>query len=334
MHSTNDQSIFAWRYPLSHGSFGYGPLAVSVDLFAGSRDIHCIPPDIWIKYCNNIIPGVVLRLDFATTNDGLHINLPLQPLGDDRFLALLSCSHRPTYSVVAEAGHILHVEPYSVVGIHLRQSIRGIEHYERVDGHVLDDIYTSQLTAAGSSGFVLRDVHIGDSLRALGMVSESHIAPSIAQFLVQIAGVRESGYDVAEVDAVEKCTVEKREDGNLGLRIRRSFQGRSRIATIKFENPDTKKVFEVILGMSWDWGEGEGPLVYLSPQRSEASQDPIGNRDLRMDWATMRLGTDELVSVGVKKGGALIFGGSRSLVTENHLVTVQVRKVGAQSMGR
>lgn len=86
MRNTNDQSIFLWEGPTISG----GILADSPDRFSGPI-YHPVNP---AEYASLVrMPG--LKPDFAVTNFGIHIQLPMVDLGQGYFDAYLMCRLAP-----------------------------------------------------------------------------------------------------------------------------------------------------------------------------------------------------------------------------------------------
>jgi hypothetical protein len=102
MKVSNDQSIFAWQhssYSRTNTLLVYGPpysqnamLAASPNRFENSS--HVMPAD-YKKFEGEFYRKLSARPDYAMTNFGVRIRLPLQKLGKDLYYAYLACSLGP-----------------------------------------------------------------------------------------------------------------------------------------------------------------------------------------------------------------------------------------------
>ncbi|KAG2358465.1 heterokaryon incompatibility protein-domain-containing protein [Suillus spraguei] len=235
MRTSHDQSIFAWSNPAAGGrKVGTWPFATYPDYFAKSGNIEDVPSDQWIRcYQKFVGPDIVPRFDFAATNDGLDISLPLRSLmhEPDEFIALLSCRHR----VNGE---------YHMVGIRLRRSVANAERYERIDNHILEDIVDAR------EEFTVKQIHISYPL----LSDSDHISffNTSTSLFIQNVGVEEQGFSVIDMEIAPHAV------------------DSSWLASFTYHNSTTKEQFVVTVGVSWV--PDGGPWIRITSEKSPANQ--------------------------------------------------------------
>jgi len=302
MRLSHDQSIFAWIRPRGDGT-GAWPLASSPDHFAKSSDIKDVPSDQWIHDCRTFIAqDVVPRFDFSATNDGLDIGLPLRQLGNETYIALLSCRRR-------SSGRKL-------IGIRLRKSIANAERYERIADHTLEDVNMSE--SAGK--FTFKNIHISFPLsyppRGLQSVHTSTV------LFIQNIGMNEHGFYMMDVENAPLCSLE-RHDNNIVLEMRRpvTLVNSSWLASLTYHSLTTAEKFVVTIGVPWVQDGSPWLQVTSEKPRDESDQ-------LKVDWTSYQLSAGRKVVVSVKKGGNASAGEKRSLMVDRHGYSVNITIYG------
>ncbi|KAG1735122.1 heterokaryon incompatibility protein-domain-containing protein [Suillus paluster] len=317
MRTSHDQSILAWSKPLAGGNkSGTQPFALNPDHFAKSGDIEDVPSRQWIRYSQEFIsPDSVPRLDFAATNDGLDISLPLLALGDesDEFIALLSCQRR-----VSEGKR-----PF--VGIRLRKSLPNAERYERIDAHILEDMFDPR------DEFKFKQIHISYPLSV-----DTHMIffSTSTSLFIQNVRVEEHGFFVVDMETAPSCVLQMR-DSNIILQMRRPLPSAnplrdsegsqnlsltvdsSWLASLTYQNPDTKEQFVVSAGVSWI--RDGGPWLQITAEKPRDQPSP-----LKIDWTSYPLQAGGKVTASVRKGGNASAGERRSKIIERYSVNITV----------
>lgn len=317
MSTSHDQSIFAWSNPVAGGhKSGIGPFALYPDCFAKSGDVEDVPSDQWVRYSQKFIGLNIPRLDFAATNDGLDINLPLRPLvhETDEFIALLSCRRR-----VSDG-------EYHFVGIRLRRSVANAERYERIDAHTLEDIVDTQ-------GFKVKQIHISYPLLS-GTSQVSFLSTSTSLF-IQNVGIEEHGFSVINTETAPSCDLQMH-DSNFVLQMRRPYllqtltQDRkcshhlprsvdsSWLASFTYHNSTTKEQFVVTVGVSWV--PDGGPWLRITSEKPASDQVS----QTKIDWTSYWLKAGKKVTASVKNGGHASAGKKRSIMFDRYSVNIAV----------
>lgn len=315
MRTSHDQSIFAWSNPGAGGrKRGTWPFALYPDYFAKSGDIEDVPSDQWIRYSKRFIGLDVTRLDFAATNDGLDISLPLRRLAheSDEFIALLSCRRR------------LSDGEYHIVGIRLRRSVVNAERYERVDDHTLEDIVDTR------DEFEVKRIRISYPL--LSDESDIFFYSTSTSLFIQNVGIEEHGFSVIDIDTSSSCDLQIH-DSNFVLLMRRppqplqDFKGShhlrptvdsSWLASFTYRNSTTKEQFVVTVGVSWV--QDGGPWLRITSEKPPADQ----LSRLKIDWISYLLKAGKKVTASVKNGGHASAGKKRSIMFDRYSVNITV----------
>lgn len=315
MRTSHDQSIFAWSNPGAGGrKRGTWPFALYPDYFAKSGDIEDVPSDQWIRYSKRFIGLDVTRLDFAATNDGLDISLPLRRLAheSDEFIALLSCRRR------------LSDGEYHIVGIRLRRSVFNAERYERVDDHTLEDIVDTR------DEFEVKRIRISYPL--LSDESDIFFYSTSTSLFIQNVGIEEHGFSVIDIDTSSSCDLQIH-DSNFVLLMRRppqplqDFKGShhlrptvdsSWLASFTYRNSTTKEQFVVTVGVSWV--QDGGPWLRITSEKPPADQ----LSRLKIDWISYLLKAGKKVTASVKNGGHASAGKKRSIMFDRYSVNITV----------
>lgn len=317
MRTSHDQSIFAWSNPVAGGhKEGTWPFALYPDYFAKSGNVEVVPSDQWIRYSQKFIGPDIPRLDFAATNDGLDISLPLRPLvhESDEFIALLSCRRR-----VSDGD-------YHLVGIRLRRSVANAERYERIDDHTLEDIVDTR------KEFKVKQIHISYPL----LSDSSHVSffSTSTSLFIQNIGVEEHGFSVIDMDTAPSCDLQTH-DSDFVLQMRRPYQlskplqdfkgshhlpltvDSSWLASFTYHNSTTKEQFVVTVGVSWV--RDGGPWLRIT---SDKPPDQLSR--LKIDWTSYRLEAGKKVTASVKNGGHASAGKKRSMMFDRYSVNITV----------
>lgn len=317
MRTSHDQSIFAWSNPVAGGhKSGTGPFALYPDYFAKSGDVEDVPSDQWVRYSQNFIGPNAPRLDFAATNDGLDINLPLRPLvhESDEFIALLSCRRR-----VSDGD-------YHFIGIRLRRSVANAERYERIDEHTLEEIVDTQ-------GFKVKQIHISYPL-LLGTSQGFFLSTSTSLF-IQNVGVEDHGFSVINTETAPSCDLQMH-DSKFVLQMRRPYLLRtltqdckcsnnlprsvdsSWLASFTYHNSTTKEQFVVTVGVSWV--PDGGPWLRITSEKPASDQVS----QVKIDWTSYWLKAGKKVTASVKNGGHASAGKKRSIMFDRYSVNITV----------
>lgn len=317
MRTSHDQSIFAWSNPVAGGhKQGTWPFALYPDYFAKSGNVEVVPSDQWIRYSQKFIGPGIPRLDFAATNDGLDISLPLRPLvhESDEFIALLSCRRR-----VSDGD-------YHLVGIRLRRSAANAERYERIDDHTLEDIVDTR------KEFEVKQIHISYPL--LSDSSQIPFFSTSTSLFIQNIGVEEHGFSVIDIKTAPSCDLQTH-DSNFVLQMRRPIQlpkplqdfksshhlplavDSSWLASFTYHSSTTKEQFVVTVGVSWV--QDGGPWLRIT---SEKPPDQLSR--LKIDWTSYRLEAGKKVTASVKNGGHASAGKKRSIMFDRYSVNITV----------
>lgn len=319
MRTSHDQSIFAWSNSAAGGrKVGTWPFALYPDYFAKSGNIEDVPSDQWIRYYQKFVgPDTVPRFDFAATNDGLDIRLPLRSLmhEPDEFIALLSCRRR------ASDGE------YHMVGIRIRRSVANAERYERIDNHILEDIVDAR------EKFIVKQIHISYSL----LSDSNHISlfNTSTSLFIQNVGVKEQGFSVIDMEIAPSCDSQTH-DSNFVLLMRRPVLfpkplqdlrcthhlpqavDSSWLASFTYHNSITKEQFVVTVGVSWV--PDGGPWIQITSEKPPADQ----LSRLKIDWTSYLLRAGKKVTASVKNGGHASAGKKRSKVFDRYSVNITV----------
>ncbi|KIJ58939.1 hypothetical protein HYDPIDRAFT_160759, partial [Hydnomerulius pinastri MD-312] len=156
MRTSNDQSIFAWKSLKRHGSQdSSGLLASSPDDFLDCTDITSVEPS---RYANLVkrFTKKPLKVDYSTTNHGIHITLPMKMIRENCWSAILGCQ-----SVNGQPNGQPHFGSRSLklIGIHLSPTSDeyGPPQYARIDLGVLDIVDEDE---AKTAGFKLRNIYV------------------------------------------------------------------------------------------------------------------------------------------------------------------------------
>jgi len=316
MRTSHDQSIFAWSNPVAGGhKKGTWPFALYPDYFAKSGDVENVPSNQWIHYSQEFGPHAP-RLDFAATNDGLDISLPLRLLTSesDEFIALLSCRRR------------VNDGEYHIVGIRLRRSVVSAERYERIDDHTLEDIVDTP------KGFEVKRIHISYPL--LSDSSDGVFFSTSTSLFIQNVGVEENGFSVIDMETAPSCDLQMR-DSNFVLLMRRPLTSpqplqdfkcsqhlqtvnSSWLASFTYHNSTTKEQFVVTVGVSWE--QDGGPWLRITSEKPPADQ----LSRLKIDWTSYLLKAGKKVTASVKNGGHASAGKKRSIMFDRYSVNITV----------
>ncbi|KAG2150852.1 heterokaryon incompatibility protein-domain-containing protein [Suillus clintonianus] len=317
MRTSHDQSIFAWSNPLAGSKkSGTWPFALYPDYFAKSDNVEDVPSDQWIRYSQEFISSDVPRLDFAATNDGLDISLPLLPLVDesDEFIALLSCQRRTSDG------------EQHFVGIRLRRSMPNAERYERIDDHTLEDIIDPR------QEFKFKQIHISYPL--LSGLSHGTFFSTSTSLFIQNIGVGSHGFSVIDVETAPSCVLQMR-DSNFVLQMSRPFPllkpsqdfkgshhlpqtvDSSWLASFTYHNSTTTEQFIVTVGISWV--QDGGPWLRITPEKH-----PDQLSRLKIDWTSYQLKAGRKVTASVKSGGHASAGKKRSIMFDRYSVNITV----------
>lgn len=311
IRTSNDQSIFAWRThtPARRPSTPLTPLAESPAFFSRCGDIQRISPGDWAHYCAETnqahLQATAPRLlEFAMTNNGLNITLPIRELKvpEDTFEAILCCCTGP----VAWDGSSYAIDraKAKVVCIYLRKPVLPyIQHYERVldlDGEKIKP----------NSGYTLQGIHLGSPQPSL---SQKDILPN---FAVHYVGVSDSKF-TPRLHPAPSCVFAKHEDGAVLLRMERPLElgERLTLARIVVQRPKDGECFTVVLGASSTKSDG-GPWVYATQGNLDETEDAkaVQSRS-KMDWAKLTLRTREVVNLTMRKMDSSVHGGKEYKVT-------------------
>lgn len=317
IRTSHDQSIFAWSNPVAvDHKEGSWPFALYPDYFAKSGNIEVVPSDQWVRYSQKFVSSDIPRLDFAATNDGLDISLPLRPLvhESDEFIALLSCRRR------ASDGE------YHFVGIRLRRSVANAERYERIHYHTLEDIVDTH------KKFKIKQIHISYPLLDLPHIPFFSTSTSL---FIQNVGVEEHGFSMIDTETAPSCDLQMHDD-NFVLQTRRpdprqnyprdfkcshhlpQAADSSRLASFTYHNSLTKEQFVVTVGVSWV--QDGGPWLRITSEKPASDQLSL----LKIDWTTYWLGAGKKVTASVKNGGHASAGKKRSILFDRYTVNITV----------
>jgi hypothetical protein len=318
MRTSHDQSIFAWSSPAAGGhKRGTWPFALYPDYFAKSGDVEDVPSDQWVRYSQKFIGPDAPRLDFAATNDGLDISLPLRPLvhESDEYIALLSCRRRTSDG------------EYRFVGIRLRRSVANAERYERIDDHILEDIVDTR------KEFKAKQIHISYPL--VSGTSPIPFFSTSTSFFIQNVGVEEHGFSVINMETAPSCNLQMH-DSNIVLQMRRpyrlqtlpqDFKGShhlpqsvdsSWLASFTYHNSTTEEQFVVTVGVSWI--QDGGPWLRITSEKPASDQISL----LKIDWTSYWLKAGKKVTASVKNGGHASAGKKRSIMFDRYSVNITV----------
>ncbi|KAG6337002.1 hypothetical protein ID866_2103 [Astraeus odoratus] len=288
MKVSGDQSILAWQ-PVSSPLHTSSLLADSPDCFANCADVHPIRHDQWLQYCVKHYrshSGVKPRLDFALTNTGLQITLPLRPEGTGVFDALLACARGPTIWNGRE--YTVNLDDANLLSIRLQQPVLDVHHYERVNSDCSGAVHVKD-----TQGFVIEDIHIGTA-RPPECPSWDPITPT---FAIQCTSAQEAGFTPTLCPESYWTIDSHAADDDIWLRPQeaRIHSGKHpTTAQMQFIHPSREEHFALVLG--WDPAKGGRPWVYVGPCGARGT----GEAESSKDWATWKLGTGQTVNVTVR----------------------------------
>lgn len=344
--TSNDQSVLAWQAQMPDGHGMYGPLANSPNDFRNCHNIHRVSPSKILckihdeqrfpqggmsvfyrlfqlarkSYRRRASTGSMpARADFAMTNNGLNITLPLRPRGDGSFDALLSCCRDPLIRGGRES--IAEPDHQALVCIHLWQPNTDVPHFVRVHD-------TSRTIAYDcvTNDFTLQEIHLGEWQQHEDAFSLSNFFP---KFVVRCPALRHSGF-VPRLFNGSGCTLTEEADGNVSIETssRHIWRGqRWRAARILFHNPCSSRSFVITFGVSFDDNTGFWPWV-CSHIGSDGEPDGDAFPESIIDWATCTLDTGQVVNATVRKAAS---NEPRCRTTDSlaatYLVTVAVRRI-------
>jgi len=310
---SNDQSIFAWRTHIPGRrppSTPLGPLAEFPVSFSRSSAIHRISPDKWTQYWTEKdqahLQGTIPHLlEFALTNNGLNITLPMRELEDhkDIFEAILCCCTGPV--VWDGNGYVVECEQAKPVCIYLTKLFSPhVQHY----GRILDLDHKGGIERF-DSGYVLQDIHLSQA----NMTTPRKEITS-PNFVVQYVRVSEAGF-IPKLNVAPRCVIDESGDGTALLRMEMPLEPDQclTVARIVVQRPADGECFTVALGAS-SFKSGGGPWVYATAGELDEGQvkEAVQNRS-KMDWASLPLRTGDVVNVTMRKtnSGSVIYGGNR-----------------------
>jgi len=297
METSDDQSILAWRSVSSSSSpHTSGPFADSPDCYADCGNVYRIPHCQWLEYCTRYYcspSGISPRLDFAVTNTGLRIGLPLRRREEDMFDAILACARG--VGVWNGDEYVINLEGADLIHIPLRKCTPTAHHYERMGSDRLGTINTH-----ATNNFDFRKICMCAPQRPAYTPQPQRVgAPS---FVIRYAAVQRFGFLptlhpescwVFDPDTVDGQVLLHPDTDLDQLQPEEAQEGR-RIARMGFADSSNSVNFVVELGL--DSNPSSRPWVYVGTSAHVGEDE---NRIFK-DFAIWELQTGEIVTVTVR----------------------------------
>ncbi|KAH7884085.1 heterokaryon incompatibility protein-domain-containing protein [Phlebopus sp. FC_14] len=231
MRTSNDQSIFAWKSLKSPKNSTSGLLASSPEDFLDCISITRVDPTRFASFMK-CFTRKRPKVDYTTTNHGIHITLPMKSTDNDCSLAILGCQNTRQ----AIQGN----PSMKLIGIHLTPAggEYGPLQYTRVKLDTLVEIDEEE--AKLGKYFKLRTIYVQEKDPSMFRTISAAI-PGRNVLDVRIVRLTEEGFEVYEMhDNWER--VEERS-------LRLVLHGPNGHGNVLFRNSSTGTSFSVCLGI-------------------------------------------------------------------------------------